>query len=419
MQFGKATVTMKAGAGQGIISSFILISDDLDEIDFEFLGNHDQDVQTNWFGKGVPGNYDREQDKPAANNQDQYHRYTIEYTKVQVNWYVDDKLVRTLTPKQAAAQGYSFPQSPMQIRISGWSGGGDDVAQGTKGWASGVNPEIYDYTIDYSRAMMYVKAVEAEDYSSGTTYSYTADDGTWQHIQAGGNGVVGAYLPSAAAPGAVGAAAVSSDSGQKAMIPPAMGGHDKFDTSTMTGWPWVATATPSASSAGVTAAAVDGWVVNSEGKVVPANSGAAVSMAPSFYPAGSCINILIREQSPSPPSTFSSSYVPLPSASSPALALGSGGSETPTRFNDKGLSATGTVSPSSQSSTIGHDDQGISTLTAPSMSTTPVLPGQSLSQGKSAGNVMSTASAEASACQARAFETGILGIAALAVGLLA
>lgn len=49
--FGKVSVTTKASAGTGIVSSFILESDDLDEIDWEWLGSTDTSVESNFFGK--------------------------------------------------------------------------------------------------------------------------------------------------------------------------------------------------------------------------------------------------------------------------------------------------------------------------------------------------------------------------------
>lgn len=52
IMFGKVTVTTRASAGTGIVSSFILESDDLDEIDWEWLGSTDSSVESNFFGKG-------------------------------------------------------------------------------------------------------------------------------------------------------------------------------------------------------------------------------------------------------------------------------------------------------------------------------------------------------------------------------
>lgn len=45
--FGKIDVVMQAAPGTGIVSSIVLESDDLDEIDWEFLGGDTTQVETN------------------------------------------------------------------------------------------------------------------------------------------------------------------------------------------------------------------------------------------------------------------------------------------------------------------------------------------------------------------------------------
>lgn len=51
--FGRVSFFLKAAPGTGIVSSAILESDDLDELDWEWLGGSDyvSKVQTNYFGK--------------------------------------------------------------------------------------------------------------------------------------------------------------------------------------------------------------------------------------------------------------------------------------------------------------------------------------------------------------------------------
>jgi hypothetical protein len=51
--FGYVEVVMKAAPGVGIISSIVLQSDDLDEVDWEWIGGVDSLVQANYFGKGM------------------------------------------------------------------------------------------------------------------------------------------------------------------------------------------------------------------------------------------------------------------------------------------------------------------------------------------------------------------------------
>jgi hypothetical protein len=42
---------MKAAPGVGIVSSIVLQSDNLDEVDWEWIGGVDSRVQQNYFGK--------------------------------------------------------------------------------------------------------------------------------------------------------------------------------------------------------------------------------------------------------------------------------------------------------------------------------------------------------------------------------
>jgi hypothetical protein len=53
IMFGSVSVVMKAATGTGIISSIVLESDDLDEIDWEFMGGNATHAETNYFGKGM------------------------------------------------------------------------------------------------------------------------------------------------------------------------------------------------------------------------------------------------------------------------------------------------------------------------------------------------------------------------------
>lgn len=49
--FGRVDVVAKAAPGAGIVSSIVLESDDLDEIDWEWVGSDVAQAQSNFFGK--------------------------------------------------------------------------------------------------------------------------------------------------------------------------------------------------------------------------------------------------------------------------------------------------------------------------------------------------------------------------------
>ncbi|KAK8034666.1 ice nucleation protein [Apiospora rasikravindrae] len=179
--FGKVEVEMKAAPGAGIVSSLVLQSDNLDEIDYEWVGNDDTQVQTNYFGKGDDSTFDRGKfhsvNKPAA----EFHKYSIEYTAEKVTWAVDGNTVRVLN-YQDAKGGSRFPQTPMQIKLGTWVAGGPDSPEGTKQWAGGAT--------DFNQAPFtcVYKSITIQDYSNGvkgaTAYKWNKDsDGSYQSIK--------------------------------------------------------------------------------------------------------------------------------------------------------------------------------------------------------------------------------------------
>ena len=127
--FGHVEYVIQTAPGVGIVSSAVLQSDDLDEIDWEWLGADNTQAQTNYFGKGQTTTYNRGAFSPNPNNQDGFHTYTIDWTADQIVWSIDGTAVRTLT--QADAEANQYPQTPMQIKVGAWSGGDPSNAPGT------------------------------------------------------------------------------------------------------------------------------------------------------------------------------------------------------------------------------------------------------------------------------------------------
>ncbi|ORY62625.1 family 16 glycosyl hydrolase [Pseudomassariella vexata] len=178
--FGKIDVVVRACTGQGVVTSFVLQSDDLDEIDWEWLGGDTTQVQTNYFGKGDTTTYDRGAYHTVATPQDTFHKYSIDWTSEYVKWYIDDELVRTLNYEDATS-GTRFPQTPMQIKLGTWVAGREDAAKGTVEWAGG-------YT-DFSTAPFnaYYQSITIEDYSNGvddaTSYHWSDKTGSFDSIE--------------------------------------------------------------------------------------------------------------------------------------------------------------------------------------------------------------------------------------------
>lgn len=195
--FGEVHVVMQAAQGQGIISSIVLESDDLDEIDWEIMGTNNTvllgqsttTVETNYFGKGNQTSYDRAIYYPLDAPTSSFHNYSVVWTADKIDWLLDGNLVRTL-PYAAALGGQNFPQTPMTVRIGIWAGGDPDNAKGVIEWAGG------NTNYDDGPFTMTVASVQVTDYSQGSKqYTYSDHSGSWQSIKAvQGNSTVATQL---------------------------------------------------------------------------------------------------------------------------------------------------------------------------------------------------------------------------------
>ncbi|KAK2872007.1 hypothetical protein FQN49_002627 [Arthroderma sp. PD_2] len=186
IMFGHVEWEIQAAPGKGIVSSAVLLSDDLDEIDWEFIGGDNAQVQSNYFGQGNVETYDRAAFHPAPNNNGQFHTYSVDWTSTKTTWFIDGKNVRELTPETSKNQ---YPQTPMRVLVGSWAGGDPSNNEGTIEWAGGLT--------DFSQApfTMIVKSIKVTDYSTGKEYRYTDNSGKWQSIEAVGGKVNGQGKP--------------------------------------------------------------------------------------------------------------------------------------------------------------------------------------------------------------------------------
>ncbi|PYH89793.1 hypothetical protein BO71DRAFT_422741 [Aspergillus ellipticus CBS 707.79] len=239
IMFGHVEYVIKAAPGTGIVSSAVLQSDDLDEIDWEWLGGNDNLVQTNYFGKGDTSTYNRGATHSDPGNHDGFHTYTVDWTSDQIVWQIDGTTVRVLTPSTADTNQY--PQTPMVVKVGIWAGGDPSNPSGTIAWAGG--------TTDYSDGpyTMYLKSLKVTDYSTGSSYTYDNESGDWTSISAKGgsvNGNIGADTMTSVQSAPTITATVS--------IPiPWSGTHRETNSFTTPDiWPWVATGTATSLPAG-------------------------------------------------------------------------------------------------------------------------------------------------------------------------
>lgn len=175
--FGRMEYHVRAAPGHGVISSVVLESDDLDEIDWEWVGSEGMNVQSNYFGKGETIAGTGITHNLTANATLDFHNYTTWWDAEKLEWWYDGTLLRTLTYDNATnSSGTWYPQTPVTIRIGIWPGGDPSEPNGTIIWAGG---EI-DY--DAGPYTMYVSQVIAQDFSTGKEYNYTNHSGDWQSI---------------------------------------------------------------------------------------------------------------------------------------------------------------------------------------------------------------------------------------------
>jgi beta-glucanase (GH16 family) len=180
--FGRVEVVMQAAPGVGIISSATLVSDDQDEIDWEFSGNdfnmRSGNVQTNYFGKGIVGNYDRGTYPSVSSPQTQFHNYVLDWSTEELIWSIDGVVVRTLVNNNATSGPYQYPQSPMRVELGLWDGGDAGNSGDTIEWAGGRT------NLNKAPFTMYVKSVTIMNANPCTGgYLYTDMTGSYQSIE--------------------------------------------------------------------------------------------------------------------------------------------------------------------------------------------------------------------------------------------
>lgn len=175
--FGRVEVTMQAANGTGIVSSMVLQSEDLDEIDWEWLGGDTTQAQTNYFGKGNTTSYDRGSYESVSSPQTTMHTYAVDWTKDKIDWIIDGVTVRTIAYADAVG-GKNYPQTPMRLKLGNWIAGDPDTnAEGTIEWAGGET--------DFSEVpfIMYVESVSVTNYNPASAYEWTDKSGSYESIK--------------------------------------------------------------------------------------------------------------------------------------------------------------------------------------------------------------------------------------------
>jgi len=172
--WGRIEVWMQAAAGTGIISSLVLLSDDLDEIDWEIMGGNTTSVENNYYGKGNQSERNALY-YPCDGPQEGFHNYTVHWTKDVLEWHLDGHMIRSLAPSDAPG---GYPQTPSYFKMGIWAGGDPSEPVGVQQWAGG--------TTDYSKGpfTMIIRNVTITDYTTNaTSYSFGDHSGSYESIK--------------------------------------------------------------------------------------------------------------------------------------------------------------------------------------------------------------------------------------------
>jgi beta-glucanase (GH16 family) len=136
IMFGTMEIIFQAASGQGIISTVVFLSDDLDEIDIEIMGGNTTNISNNFYGQGNTSQFNSEY--PTVNwsggAPGGFHNYTVNWSADQIEWIMDGATVRT---QPYMAPGL-YPQTPCYIKFGIWAGGDPSNPKGTIQWAGGL-----------------------------------------------------------------------------------------------------------------------------------------------------------------------------------------------------------------------------------------------------------------------------------------
>lgn len=152
IHYGTIEASMKVSHGSNIVSSFILMADNGDEIDFEFVGKDNSVVQTNFFYKGIPI-YDKNAKfyNTFKDLTSTFNTYKITWTPYYYQWSINGVLLRTLLKNQTK----TFPDSPSNIQIGIW------LAQNSK-WA-GDGPKWNESPFNVSISTININCIQNGD----------------------------------------------------------------------------------------------------------------------------------------------------------------------------------------------------------------------------------------------------------------
>ncbi|CAG8565972.1 1715_t:CDS:2 [Ambispora leptoticha] len=158
MHYGTVSAKIKASPIGGVVTAYITMSPEGDEIDWELVGNDTLHAQSNWYWNGVIlwGVHGGNHTVPPPGISETFNTYTLNWTPDAITWLINGNPVRTLNKADTVVNGTAeFPNRPSHIQLGIWDGSG---APGTADWANGP----IDWKSQKSNPRTYVSEVKIE-----------------------------------------------------------------------------------------------------------------------------------------------------------------------------------------------------------------------------------------------------------------
>lgn len=138
MLYGTINVRMKVQAIAGVVSFFTLIAngtnsgDGRDEIDWEFVGNRKNEVDSNIFAN-YHVIYNTYAKTNRVNNNENYHNYSVDWSPDKMSWYIDGIKVHETNPTyNRNVRDWIYPVTPLHLSFGLWD------ASSKASWTGGV-----------------------------------------------------------------------------------------------------------------------------------------------------------------------------------------------------------------------------------------------------------------------------------------
>ncbi|KAL1832768.1 hypothetical protein DCAR_0102791 [Daucus carota subsp. sativus] len=166
--FFSASIKLPADYTAGVVVAFYMSNVDMfaknhDEIDFEFLGNirgKEWRLQTNVYGNGSTGAGREERYGLWFDPSDDFHQYSILWSKDRIIFYIDNVPIREV--KKTEAMGGDFPSKPMSLYATIWDGSN----WATNGGKYKVNYKYSPYIAEFSDFVLHGCAVDPIEMST-------------------------------------------------------------------------------------------------------------------------------------------------------------------------------------------------------------------------------------------------------------